>query len=190
MEEYRKIKGFERYSVSNYGNVRSDITGIILSKRKANNGYLRVNLRTGKVAYEKPTVVHVHRLVAEAFLPNPCKKKEVNHIDGNKHNNCVENLEWVTRAENMYHARVSGLLRPNYGANHFKSKPVIAYDFKTHQKLAQFESAHIASRFCGSENPNHILDVCNGKRAYAFGYFWTYSEEEAVTTTESEKRVG
>ena len=132
----------------------------------------------------------IHSLVARAFIPNPENKPEVNHIDGNKHNNCVENLEWVTRAENMYHARVNGLLRPNYGANHFKSKSVIAYDFKTHQKLAQFESAHIASRFCGSENPNHILDVCNGKREYAFGYFWTYSEEEAVTTTASDEQVG
>lgn len=104
MEEYRKIKGFERYSVSNYGNVRSDITGIILSKRKASNGYLRVNLRTGKVAYEKPTVVHVHRLVAEAFLPPIEGKTYVNHIDGNKDNNNVSNLEWCTPQENSEHA--------------------------------------------------------------------------------------
>ena len=133
----------------------------------------------------------IHSLVAKAFIPNPKNKPEVNHIDGNKHNNCVENLEWVTRAENMYHARVHGLLRPNVGAGHSRSKPVSAYDFKTHQKLATFESARIAARFCGSEcQTTHILDVCNGKQAYAFGYFWAYSEEEVVTTTESNKQVG
>ena len=133
----------------------------------------------------------IHSLVAKAFIPNPENKPEVNHIDGNKHNNCVENLEWVTREENMHHARVHGLFRPNIGAGHFRSKPVSAYDFKTHQKLATFESAHIAARFCGSEcQTTHILDVCNEKRAYAFGYFWAYSEEEVVTTTESNKQVG
>ena len=69
-EIFKKVtlKGFERYSVSNYGNVRNNISGNVLSKRKASNGYLRVNLRTGTVPYEKPTVVHVHRLVAESFF--------------------------------------------------------------------------------------------------------------------------
>lgn len=104
MEIYKKIKGFERYSVSNLGNVRSDISGKILSQRKASNGYLRVNLRTGKIAYEKPTVVHVHRLVAEAFIPSIDGKTYVNHIDGNKQNNAVENLEWCTPQENSKHA--------------------------------------------------------------------------------------
>lgn len=90
MEIYKKIKGFERYSVSNFGNVRNDISGKILSQRKASNGYLRVNLRTGMVAYEKPTVVHVHRLVAKTFLSFIYGKTYVNHIDGNKQNNDVK----------------------------------------------------------------------------------------------------
>lgn len=105
-EIFRKVtvKGFERYSVSNLGNVRNDNSGKLLSKRKASNGYLRVNLRTGKVAYEKPTVIHVHRLVAEAFLPLVDGKTYVNHIDGNKENNNVQNLEWCTAQENSEHA--------------------------------------------------------------------------------------
>lgn len=98
------LNGFERYSVSNFGNVRNDKTGKQLSKRKASNGYFRVNLRTGSIPYEKPTVVHVHRLVADAFLPHIEGKNYVNHIDGNKENNSVNNLEWCTPQENSIHA--------------------------------------------------------------------------------------
>ena len=114
MEIYKKIKGFERYSVSNLGNVRNDISGKILSQRKASNGYLRVNLRTGKISYEKPTVVHVHRLVAETFLPTISGKNYVNHIDGNKENNRAQNLEWCTPQENSEHAYKTN---PDYRKN-------------------------------------------------------------------------
>lgn len=105
-EIFRKVtlKGYERYSVSNLGNVRNDISGKLLSKRKASNGYLRVNLRTGTQKYEKPAVVHVHRLVADAFIPQIAGKTYVNHIDGDKENNAVFNLEWCTPKENSKHA--------------------------------------------------------------------------------------
>ena len=67
MEQFKAIKGFERYTVSSYGRVLG-VAGKELSQRKATNGYLRVNLRKGNIPYEKPTVKHIHRLVGRSFF--------------------------------------------------------------------------------------------------------------------------
>nr|DAK26566.1 MAG TPA: homing endonuclease [Caudoviricetes sp.] len=122
----------------------------------------------------------IHILVAKAFIPNPKNKPEVNHIDGNKRNNTVENLEWVTRAENMHHARDTKLLMPPMGEKHFRSKKVIAYDIDSGVKLAVFESMNIAAKFCGEKaSPTHIAEVCENKREYAYGCKWKfYCEKE------------
>lgn len=112
-EIWKNIPHYERYAVSNLGNVKSNISGEILNTRKAKNGYLRVNLRKGNLKYEKPFVVHVHRLVAEAFLSPVEGKMCVNHIDGNKANNRADNLEWVTNKENTIHAIRNGLMSFN-----------------------------------------------------------------------------
>ena len=123
-EEWRDVAGYEGlYQVSNFGEVKSmprEISYInrygykttvktIEKKMTPSNvgrgwmnkcGYLSVMLTING----KQKRVGVHRLVAQAFIPNPDNKPQVNHIDGNKHNNKVDNLEWVTREENMQHA--------------------------------------------------------------------------------------
>ena len=103
-EIFKKIPDFERYSISNFGNVINNVTGQPISQRKATNGYLRFNVRKGNVKYEKPTTLHTHRTVCELFIPKVTDKAHVNHIDGNKENNKSDNLEWVTPRENSQHA--------------------------------------------------------------------------------------
>lgn len=91
-EEWKDIKGYEWYQVSNLGRVRNS-EGRILASNVISSGYLAVHLSK----YNKKRTVH--RLVAEAFIKNPYNKEQVNHLDGNKHNNCVDNLEWCSATE-------------------------------------------------------------------------------------------
>lgn len=106
---WSKIDGFDEYSVSNDGLVRNDYSNHIKEQRLNRYGYPITSIYKEGKAYTKP----IHRLVAEAFINNPEDKEQVNHIDGNKKNNNVDNLEWVTRSENMKHAYATGLSKPH-----------------------------------------------------------------------------
>jgi hypothetical protein len=105
-EIWKPIKSFEGlYEVSNLGRVRSLRRDIIMRTRQRNDGYVSCTLSNcGKVKNKL-----IHRLVAEAFIPNHKNKPEVNHIDGNKQNNCIRNLQWVTASENQIHSIKIGL---------------------------------------------------------------------------------
>lgn len=90
------------YQIGSCGNIRNKNNGRINVPFDRNRtGYVRAILFDGCGQRKR---YFVHRLVAEGFIPNPDNKPHVNHIDGDKTNNCVENLEWVTRSENMQHA--------------------------------------------------------------------------------------
>lgn len=103
-ETFRPVKGYEDlYQISNLGNIHNNRKLMKIQKHSA--GYLHINLtKDGK------SHTHlIHRLVAIAFLDNPQNKPEVNHDDGNKHNNILSNLEWNTSVENKQHAITTGL---------------------------------------------------------------------------------
>lgn len=99
-EIWRTIEDYPTYKVSNLGQVRNIKTGRVLRPSRDAGGYLRVILCLNG----KPKSHLIHRLVATAFIPNPENKRTVNHISGDKTNNCVDNLEWNTYSENIKHA--------------------------------------------------------------------------------------
>lgn len=119
-EEWRDVVGYEGlYQVSNLGRIKSldryveypnyikRINGRIMSQQDNSKGYLMVNLSLNGFTKK----LYVHRLVAEAFIPNLANKVEVNHIDLNKKNNIISNLEWCTKKENMRHAHENGAIK-------------------------------------------------------------------------------
>lgn len=111
------VGGYREYEISNTGLIRSILikNGIteyrILKPQISWNGRLRIHL----LKECKNKHLSIHRLVAEAFLPNPLNKPQINHIDGNPLNNNVSNLEWCTASENLFHAFRSGLKKPTSG---------------------------------------------------------------------------
>ena len=120
-EIWKEIKDYPNYQISNLGRIKalkfySNIhkryydRELLLKEKKNSHGYKFISLGCGKRGTRKN--IAIHRLVAEAFIPNPNNLPEVNHIDGNKLNNNIDNLEWCTRSENMLHAYKLGLHKP------------------------------------------------------------------------------
>lgn len=172
---WTKIKGFENeYEINENGDVKSLKRNIIIKpyNTQAGRGYLAVDLYKGKCRCRK---VHIHRLIAETFILNPLNKKEVNHINGNTFDNRIENLEWVTKQENMRHAvDVLGvkLLNANDKTRKKISHPIIKYDTDG-KELARYESIAEASRkekTCASFLREHLL----GKYKLAKGFIYKY----------------
>lgn len=150
------------YSVSSDGQVRNDNTGRIL-KQTDSNEYKRVSLSMGHGNMKN---FNVHRLVAQAFIPNPDNKKIVNHIDGVRYHNNIENLEWCTSSENAIHAHSNGLI------GFQKTRPVRQFSLKGEWML-DFKSATDAAKQCDCLQ-SKITEVCKGNRKTAGNYQWRY----------------
>lgn len=174
-EIWRDIPNFEgHYQVSNYGRVKSlyfrNGQALISNKEKIlkplnNRGYLRVRLCEFKVR----NLYSIHRLVAEAFIPNPKNKPCVNHKDGDKTNNCVENLEWCTYSENEQHSHKV------LGKQPINKKVVYQYDLNN-KIINKFNSLAEAGRSL-NKSYNLISNCCNERIKTAYGYIWKFAKE-------------
>ena len=197
-EIWKPVVGYEElYEVSNFGRVRSldridsnnhPLKGVILKPYISNSGYLLVGL----YKQQKRDRKLLHRLVAEAFIPNPENKPEIDHINTIKIDNTVflnedgsinyekTNLRWTTRKENINNPLTKTKMRINarkpskgkYGKKHHRSKPIIQYD-KEGNFIKEWECANDVERVLGISN-KHIGSVCLGKRKSCGGYIWKY----------------
>lgn len=181
-EIWKPIKGYEGlYEVSNFGNVRSldryvycsnqfgskgtrKNKGVIIKSFVQNNGYVFVHLKNKNFK--------IHRLVAQTFIPNNDNKPQVNHKDGNKTNNKVDNLEWCTVAENIQHAIKNKLLTPKFGKDNWNSICVIG---KKDDKEFKFYSLREAERITGADH-SVISKCCKNIGKTAGGYEWRYED--------------
>lgn len=178
MEEiWKDVKGYEGlYQVSNMGKVKSfprqysiHKKPFIMKQRVTHKGYLTLSLCKNSIQKNKM----VHRLVAEVFIPNSTNLPQVNHKDGNKQNNHVENLEWCDNSYNQLHANRIGL-----NENRIKRvrevcfKPVIQYDLDGNE-IGRYSSLREASSKTGCSYK--AMSLCAlGKTKTSGGYKWKY----------------
>lgn len=186
-EEWKDIKGFEGlYQVSNLGRIKSLDRYVecvdscrhykcrIMRLNKRKNGYLDICLRRQEIK----TRPLVHRLVAEAFIPNPNNLPQVNHKDENKENNRVDNLEWCTIEYNNKYGKgsINRCKNARNGSIRKLAKPVIQYSLDG-KFVAEYFSAMEAGRKNGFSQGG-ISECCNGRQKTAYGYIWKYKEAE------------
>ena len=179
IEKWKDIEGYENsYEVSNLGRVRSKertrkfgratktFEPKVLKQSEDKDGYYRVNLSKDG----KKKRFFIHRLVATAFIENNDDKPVINHMDGNKKNNVVDNLEWCTRSENDLHAFDLGLRKPTDGGT---SKTVLMIDSKTRKVVKKFTSMSEASRETG-HSVGRISYSANNKATSNGDVIWRF----------------
>lgn len=163
VERWRVVEGYDgHYWVSDLGRITSlKGTRSIILAPGGPMGYPFVNLSKNG----RQTPIKIHRLVAEAFIPNPLNLPTVNHKDGSKTNNAVSNLEWATYGENNTHAYYTGLKR--------QVKPVLALPIEPGVGF-YFPSQSLAGRH--GFNQSSISRVCRGTKKTHAGYTWVYMD--------------
>lgn len=188
MEEiWKDIKDFEGiYQISNIGRIKRLSNYIvrnngrkqswkekILNPTKDSGGYYTIRSCTkNNIKEGKRITLRIHRLVAEAFICNPNGYNYVNHIDGNKLNNNVENLEWCTNEYNIKQAWKDGLCDK-------MKKKINQYDLDGNF-IRSYESAREAERIGKFRNQN-IANCCKGKQKTHYGFIWRYADDKNMT---------
>ena len=178
IEIWKEINGYKGlYEISNLGRVKSLSCNTTKKEKVLKN-------RTGKDYYDvalyknkQPKPKLVHRLMAIEFLPNPENKPCINHIDGNKRNNTLDNLEWCTHSENMIHSFRTGLQKPQWAGK-------LGKENKMYKIVEQYTNEGIfirsffggaeASRITGIAQP-YISMACRGKRNSDKNFKWKFA---------------
>jgi hypothetical protein len=181
MENWKVIEGYEGYLISDLGNVKSleriVHSGRSYGKRIKKEAILKkgINVRGYEIVVlsksEGKKSFSVHRLVLQAFVPNHENKKEVNHIDGNKTNNRVDNLEWCTSSENSFHACRTGLQKS------------VAKKINQFDKDGNFIKSHNSVVKAAEEvgiSFKTISGNLRGNLKSAGGYVWKYADDKTL----------
>lgn len=177
-EKWFDCHGFENYEVSNLGRVRSKDRvdsmgrvkkGVVRKLKLKKTGYLHINLAGTSIV----KTVAVHRLIASSIIsPPPFDGAQVNHKDGNKQNNNIENLEWVTSKENTIHARATGLaVNPKGIDSKLTQYRTIATNIKTGDEF-ELIGKRMMQEF--GFNQSCISDCARGKQVSHMGYTFKY----------------
>lgn len=177
-EIWKDVVGYEGlYQVSNLGRIKSldryveypnyikRINGRIMSQQDNSKGYLMVNLSLNGFTKK----LYVHRLLAEAFIPNLANKVEVNHIDLNKKNNIISNLEWCTKKENMRHAHKNGAI-----------KYTKVYQYSINGEYEQEFNSLLDASIFHKIRSGDICRSCKGERAVCRGHIFRYYKKDKI----------
>ena len=160
-ENWKEIRNYKGYYVSNLGRVKHN--NKILKPIKSRNGYLHIFLYSNNSKKQ----FLIHRLVANEFINKVSDMNEVNHIDGNKENNRIDNLEWCTHESNVHH------FFNNNKRNDTKPKKVMQFDLQGNL-LQIYSSIRNASK-CTNITPHNIIYCCKGKKKTASNFISKYA---------------
>jgi hypothetical protein len=158
------IENSSNYEVSTDGKVRNKTTKQILKEYIMPNGYCQITIKEDSQG--RFIKRYIHRLVAEAFIQNPEYKREVNHKDGDKTNNNIENLEWVTSSENQKHRHSIGITKT--------SNRKIGMFTKEGLLIQNFDSVAEACRILKKSSRCNIDNALSGRQDTAYGFIWEY----------------
>lgn len=154
----KQIEGFSKYFITEDGQVWSEKTKMFLKPRFDKNGYVRISMKNDE---GKLKTRFIHRLVAEAYIPNPEGLATVNHKDENKQNNCVDNLEWLSQKDNVRYG--TGIVRSK--AKRMKTVYCIELD-------EEMTTEEAAARF--GVNVGSIRKAASGENKTSCGKHWRY----------------
>lgn len=169
------IFNFETYAISIDGRVINNITKKVKkpTDNHSGNGYLYVDLYKDGKRHRK----YVHRLVAEAYIPNPFNLPIVNHIDGNPKNNNYKNLEWCTPKQNVEHAaKILKVVNQYQRANNKRKKQIYGFNIITREKTRVFNSIREASKIMNIPSSNIVANL-KGRQSHTRNIIWCYVEE-------------